>query len=193
MKAVLLPLLLALSSCSVLTDAEDAATLTISVNSGTSSLPWPRGSETRQVLFNSLGDDRGFAGLEIEISSPAWDTAWDTVFTVADFRDHAPSFEVPDSGRLRIFARLVQAGRVVAEGSGSWMLKQGAEWWVRVNRAPYPPTEGVFSLTEAGTGRCAWFWCIANWRFPVAEEAANYEMEALWLTLERHDVCADVC
>ena len=40
---------------------------------------------------------------------------------------------------------------------------------------------------------CGWFWCVENWRFPIDPGAANYEHEAIWATLERLDVCADVC
>ena len=82
--------------------------------------------------------------------------------------------------------------RVVAEGSEGWKLEPGAEWRLEVNRAPYPPSEGFSGFGDPHPP-CNWFWCWENWRFPITEEAANCEHEALWLTLYREDICADIC
>lgn len=34
---------------------------------------------------------------------------------------------------------------------------------------------------------------LSELAFPIAEHAANYEHEAIWLTLYREDICVDRC
>ena len=53
-----------------------------------------------------------------------------------------------------------------------------------------PPPRSMLDLEHPG---CGWFRCVENWRFPIDPDAANYEREAIWATLERLDVCADIC
>ena len=181
MGRLLLVSLVAIVSCSDPTGVQNA-TLTISVHSGESSVRWPRGSGTRTKLVNGLDDPRGFAGFELKIV--------DKIFTAGDFATEALSFTVPGTGRMTFTMRLVQDGQVVAEGSEGWKLSPEAEWQLDVNRAPFAPTEGYTGLDDPS---CGWFYCVENWRFPILEEAANYEDEAIWVTLQRFDLCADIC
>lgn len=170
-------------SCSDPVDVQHG-TLTIDLRTG-GSFVWPRGGDTRITILNELDDQRGFAGFELDIAG--------TSFTARNFTtDEPPRFNVPDTGRIAFTVRLVQDGRIVAGGSEGWMLEPEAEWRLEVNRAPYPPSEG-FNRFGDPHPQCSWFWCWENWRFPITEEAANYEHEALWLTLYREDICADIC
>lgn len=147
------------------------------------SVVWPRGGGTRMTLANELDDPRGFAGFELDIAG--------TTLTARHFAvEELPAFGASDTGRKHFTMRLMQDGQVVAEGSGSWELKPGAEWRLEVNRASYPPSEG---FTGFGNPHPDCIWCYRNWRFPIAEHAANYEHEAIWLTLYREDICVDLC
>ena len=147
------------------------------------SVVWPRGSGTRITLSNELDDPRGFAGFELDIAG--------TTLTARHFAvDERPVVDVPDAGRTHFTMRLMQNGQVVAEGAGSWELKPGAKWRLVVNRAPYPPEE---AFTGFGNPHPDCIWCHRKWRFPIAEPAANYEHEAIWLTLYREDICVDIC
>ena len=188
-KACVLMLALVTGACNLLT-TDAVASLTVAVNSAPNSrVRWPLGSGEQITLFNSLDDPRGLAGIEIEVTGERTRQA----FVAPDFVDTSPQFTVPDSGLLTLDVRLVQEGRTVAEGVGSWLLLPAAEWRITVNRAPYSPTQGAASMRDLTHPSCGWFWCVENWRFPIAEDAANYEHEAIWVTLERLDECADVC
>lgn len=176
--------------CSLLGPGQDA-TLSVSVPVCCYEEQWPIGDTTSVTVNTSLDDPRGLAGLEITIGGQIPTR----VFTAADFVDHAePRFTVPDGGVATVFARLIQDGRIVAEGSESWPLEPEVVWRLNVTRAPYPVNEGLNGV-DLENPRCQWFWCFRNWRFPIAEEFANYEQEALWVTLYRvhPDECLDVC
>ncbi len=157
------------------------ATLLIQVSVGRGSAQWPLGGSTFVETNGSVDDQKGFAGLEITTGGgiPR------RVFTAADFVDYpGPSFTVPDAGVARVAAGLVQDGQIVAEGSVSWPLEPEVEWRLDVDRAPYPPSEALNGI-DLDDPQCSWFWCFRIWRFPIAEEFANHEQEALWLTLYR--------
>ena len=162
----------------------EEATLTIGVHQG-GRVRWPHGSGERLELVNSLDEQRGMAGFEIDIA--------DTTFTATDFRFLPPRFVVPDTGHMTFVMRLMQDGELVSDGSESWELHPGAEWKLYVNRAPYAPTEGYSSPSDIEHPQCSWFGCWKNWRFPILEEVRNYEQEAVWITLYRVDVCTDIC
>ena len=192
--ALLAATCIAAVSCSNSFETQDA-TLLMHVNSREQRLHWPPDDSGEEVtLVNALDDPRGFAGFELEIGSvdPRM------TFTAADFVDGGLEFRVPDSGAMRFSARLVQDNRVVAEGSGMWTLEPNVEWRLRVNRAPFPPDQPFgFTLDDIKkrSPPCGWWWCWRNWRFPITDDAANYEYEALWLSLHRvhPDECVDVC
>ena len=192
--ALIAAICVAVHSCSNLLETQDA-TLLIQVNSSEQRLPWPPDDGNREVtLVNALDDSRGLAGFVLEIGSvdPRM------TFTAPDFADGVREFRVPDAGEMRFAARLVQDDRVVAEGSGVWTLEPNVEWRLRVNRAPFPPDQALgFTLNDINKRNppCGWWWCWRNWRFPITDDAANYEYEALWLSLHRihPDECVDVC
>ena len=149
------------------------------------SVVWPWEGGERITLSNELDDPRGFAGFELDIAG--------ATFTARNFAaEELPVFGVPDTGRMAFNMRLMQDGQVVANGSEWWELEPGAKWRLEVNRAPYPPSEGFNGFGDPHP-ECTWFWCHEKWRFPIAEHAANYEHEAIWLTLYREDICADIC
>lgn len=169
------------------------ATLEISVKSGGGSAEWPRDQlGARTALVNGLDNPRGMAGFTMELAWPGFERA----FTASDFADGAePHFTVPDSGTLTLAVQLQQDSLVVAEGVESWQLEPEVEWQMVVQRAPYPASEGFSDMEDIRNPQCSWFWCFRNWRFAIAEDAANYEWEAIWITIYRvhPDEYADVC
>ena len=143
--------LMALGSCTNPFPEEEEATLTIDVPADSASLAWPRdGSGARMYLSDALTDQRGLAGLSLQVA--------DTAFSASDFEDgNKPVFVVPDIGNMIFSVQLMQDGRTVAEGSGSWKLEPSAEWVLEVNRAPYPPSEGFGGMEDFTNPRCHWF------------------------------------
>ena len=123
-------------------------------------------------IFPDLDDERGFTATELA----------DTL-----------QFGVPDHGTAAVTALVVQDGRVVAEGTREWGLEPEVEWTLYINRGLHSAVSPVGGDLE--NPECAWWWCHRVWRFPIVEDAANYEDEALWLYLVRvhPDECQDVC
>ncbi len=170
--------------------ADPDPTLTIRVGEGTYPARWP--DDTTFVTVNGeLDDPRGLAGLEVSVSGDDMPTR---TFNASHFAGGDVHFRVPDTGLATIVARIVQDGRIVAEVSERWGLGPKIQWDIDVDRAPYPQNEGFPQDLDHPT-RCQWFWCAFIWRSPIAEGAANYEGEALWVVLYRHDpdVCLDDC
>ena len=167
-------------------------TLEISVDDSEGSEWWPPGQDTVRVqIVNGLDDPKGLAGLELSIGG----ALPKKLYTATDLAGESPRFVVSDAGIATVTARLVQDGRVVAEGTEEWTLESEVEWTLDVTRAPWPTNEASGSLLDLENPECSWFWCHRNWRFPILEEAANYELEGLWVTLYRvhPDECADLC
>lgn len=167
------------------------ATLEIEVDTRSYRVAWPPGQDSASVqVVSGLDDPKGLAGLEISIAGdlPA------RVLTATDFIDREHLFVVPDVGTGVMTVRLVQDGRVVAGGTEEWSLESEVEWTLVVTRAPRP-SDGGYAPVDLEFPECEWFWCHSNWRFPIAEEAANYEYESLWVTLGRvhPNECEDVC
>ncbi|MDE2973967.1 MAG: hypothetical protein OXU64_04460 [Gemmatimonadota bacterium] len=165
-------------------------TLEITVYDRGGSQRWPLGQDTVRVqIVSGLDDPKGLAGLELGIGG----ALPRRVFKATDLAGENPPFVVPGEGVATVTVRLVQDGQVVAGGAEEWTLEPEVEWNLDVARVPWPPSEiGVMDLENP---ECNWFWCHRNWRFPIADEAANYEDEALWVTLYRAhpDECADLC
>ncbi len=146
---------------------------------------------TTVQLVNGLDDPKGFAGLEIIVSGDNMPTRR---YTASHFaRVDETKFKVPETGFVTVNTRIVQDGRIVAQVSERWGLQSKIQWSLDVERAPYPGTEGF--LPDPENPECHWFWCAFIWRSPIAEGAANYEGEALWVVLYRHDPdeCLDDC
>ena len=117
------------------------------------SFVWPQGGDTRITISNELDDQRGFAGFELDIAG--------TTFTARNFTtDEAPRLDVPDTGRMAFTVRLVQDGRVVAEGprdgssspgpSGGWKSTGHRTRRRRVSTGSAIP---IRSATGSGAGR----------------------------------------
>jgi len=196
-KATLLAAMcVAVHSCSNPFETQDA-TLLVEVDSRERRFHWrPDGNDTEVTLVNSLDDPRGFAGLELEIGG----VGTPLTFTASDFAEGVLEFRAPDSGYATFSVRLRQDAGVVAEGSGRWVLEPKVEWRLELSRAPLPPGQ-VYGIRMDDLKKnnknppCGWFWCHRNWRFPIADDAANYRYEALWLSLWRvhPDECVDLC
>lgn len=146
---------------------------------------------TTVQLVNGLDDPKGFAGLEIVVSAEDMPTRRYTASHFANVDE--TKFKVPETGFATVTARVVQDGRIVAEISERWGLGPELQWDMQVERAPYPGSEGF--LPDPESPECQWFWCAFIWRSAIAEGAANYEGEALWVVLYRHDPdeCVDDC
>ena len=149
------------------------------------------GDTARVRLVNGFDDPKGFAGLEVIISGENMPTRTYGAPNLAG--GAVPRFKVPDTGYATVTARIIQGGRVVAEVSERWGLGPELHWDLNVERAPYPVNEGF--LPDPENPECQWFWCASIWRSSIAAVAANYEGEALWVTLYRHDPdeCLDNC
>ena len=147
--------------------------------------------DTSRVLIRQRFDDpKGFAGLEIVVDGAGPNRRTYTASSLAD--GAPPQFRVPASGYITVTARIVQEGRIVAEVSIQWLLKPEIQWTVEVDRARSPLTNG---FTELEKPACRWFGCQAVLGDAIAEDAANYEGEALWMTVFAYHPgeCADVC
>ncbi|MCY4397717.1 MAG: hypothetical protein OXE96_00005 [Gemmatimonadetes bacterium] len=165
------------------------STLTIRVGAG-GPARWP--DDTTFVAVNGkLDDPRGLAGLEVTVTGDDMPTR---MYNASHFADGDVRFRVPDTGFATIVARIVQDGRIVAEVTGRWGFGPKIQWDIDVERAPYPPNEGFPQDLDHPT-RCQWFWCAFKWRDLIDTNAANYDGEALWVVLYRHDPdeCVDDC
>ena len=164
--------------------------LTIRVGEGRYPTRWP--DDTTYVTVNGdLDDPKGFAGLEIIVSGDGIPTR---TYNASQFAGGDVQFRVPDSGSATIVVRIVQDGRIVAQVSERWGLAPKIRWDIDVERAPYPQSEG-FPQDPDNLTECQWFWCAFKWRNPIDADAANYDGEALWVVLYRHDPdeCVDLC
>lgn len=171
--------------------ADPDPTLEIFVSSG-SYLTQRRAHDTTRVLARqALDDPRGFAGLEIVIGGDNMPTRRYDASHFASVDE--TKFKVPETGFASVSAQIVQDGHIIAELSERWGLGSRIHWDLDVSRTPWPPNEGF--LADPENPECQWFWCAFIWRSPIAEGAANYEGETLWVVLYRHDPdeCVDDC
>ena len=183
---VLAPLL---AGCANPFAADPDPVLTIRVGHGTYTVRWPDNA-TYVTVNGALDDPKGLGGLEIVVSG---DNIPVRTYNAAQFALGDVRFKVPDTGSAIIVARIIEDGRTVAEVSERWALRPKIRWDIDVERAPYPHNEG-FPQDRDNLTRCQWFWCAFKWRDPI-DAAANYEGEALWVVLYRHDPdeCLDNC
>lgn len=166
-------------------------TMTVFVNAGRYEVRWPPGDTAMVRVTGGLDDLRGFAGLEITISGEDMPTrTYDAPYLASN---GSPHFKVPDSGYMTLTARIVQDGHIVAQISERWGLGPELHWDLILDRAPYPPRNGI--PEDIDNPRCQWWWCAAIWRSPIDPDMANYPDEALWMTLYRvhPDECQDDC
>ncbi len=186
---------LIVAGCSNPFAADPDPTLEISVASRDYLVRNRPGDTTRVLARHGLDDPKGFAGLEIVIDGDNMPSRTYTAAYLASSPED-PKFRVPDTGFATVTVRIAQAGSIVAEISETWELSQKIQWLIFIHRTPYPPSEGFpGSPFDPRDPECVWFWCFRVWRSYIAEDAANYEGEALWVVLNRYhpDECADVC
>lgn len=151
--------------------------------------PW-RNDTTKVLVRQRFDDPNGFAGLEIVLVGDYLPTRTYTASSLAG--NPKLEFKVPDTGVITVTARIVQDNRAVAEVSGQWGLRPKIQWAVEVDRAPFPMGNGATDLQKPV---CRWFWCKFVWGDAIAEDAANYPDEALWVTVFGYHPgeCGDVC
>ena len=82
-------------------------------------------------------------------------------------------------------AGAIERRYTAADFAERWGLGSEFAWDLDISRAPCPANEGFHGVEEFENPECHWFWCVFVWRSPVADEAANYEHEALWVVLYR--------
>ncbi len=194
MKATVAFLVLAVfPSCSI--GESDSASLEVQVRQGTSSgVLWPGRLGQFLTIDNSLYDPADMAGIEAEITG----IGQRVVFDAEDFKAGIPPFGVPDSGWMNIVTHLRQDGEIVAQGVSRWRLEPKVRWRAEYERRPDPSDSGPLVRPRGGPDEgqiCGVTWCYSAWRFEIREDARNYDVEALWLTLWRvhPDECLDVC
>lgn len=160
---------------------DDESELVIRAVESLLSVEHPSLPDSMLPVNNSLMDSAGLAGLEIQVAG--------RTLTAADFRSR-PSHQwgVPATGSLRIELRLAQGGQVVAQGDTIWKLQARTSWDLHFNRGLVPAyyhANEPFTLNDLGHPTCRvlgdpWF-CSGILRIPIADWAANFRDEALWL------------
>ncbi len=149
---------------------------------------WPRDSGNFVMINNSLDDDAGLAGIEVEITDVSDGLVRTRSFDASDLAEGVTPYDVPESGTASALVRLTRHGEIVALGVAEWPLQPKIRWEVEIQRSPYPqlvdiwpwPEDDSFSRAEYD---CSWRWCHHLWRFDVSEDALNYPGESLWLRL----------
>ena len=146
---------------------------------------WPWGSGDTVMVNNSLDDEAGLAGLEVEITDVADGLVRTHRFDARDLEEGVTPYEVPEGGTAYALVRLSQHGQVVATGVAEWALQPEVEWKVEIQRTPYPPAVGISPTEDLSRARyrCSWGWCQNVWRFDISEDALNYPGDTLWLLL----------
>lgn len=184
--------IIAVTACSLLRPEPEEATLHFVIDPHQGEvLTWD--GELVQ-LHQSLEDPVGLAGIEIEVSGigpPGMYT-----YTAADFLHGwdglilTEKIDVPVSGEVRVVVRVRQDDEVVVEGAVSWDLAPNIAWWMLISRAQYPPNDpGIGIVYDAENIGCLdHLGCWRRWRFPIRADAANYQSEALWLTVSRPEI-----
>ena len=155
------------------------------------------GSGDTVVVNNSLDDEAGLAGLEVEITDVADGLVRTTRFDASDLEEGVSPYDVPESGTAYALLRLTQHGRAVAIGVAEWPLRPAIQWEVEIERSPQPYGAAIPRWADLNQAQvpCAYWWCQGVWRFDISEDAANSPSEALWITLWAVDPtsCADLC
>ena len=178
----LLALLAALVACRdaiVPVPPPPTPTLTVTVDrfkSNQHQREWPRGSGSTVTINNSLDDEAGLAGLEVEITDVADGLMRTHRFDASDIEGGLPPYEVPESGTAYAVVRLTRHSEVAAMGIAEWSLQPAIRWEVEIQRSPYPqlvdispwPRDDLFSRAEYD---CSWRWCHHIWRFDISEDA----------------------
>lgn len=178
LRFLLLLALLSCAGCSILD--------VLGITNGTLHLPLPRSPRSIPAEYNSMHDDRGLAGLRVELSG-----AIERTFTAEDF-PVAP-FSVPGRGRVFVEVSLLfnggpRASGPIAGGQAQWVLEPDRKWTLRLRRSEYPPAPYIpdhppDQPPDERTEFCSWPTCREYWGFEIAPRFRNYDEEALWMVL----------
>lgn len=146
---------------------------------------WPRGSGNTVTINNSLDDQDGLAGLEVEITDVADGIERTRRFDASHIEAGVTPYDVPASGTARAGVRLTRHGEIIALGVAEWPLQPEVRWEVEVQRSPYPELVDITPMEDLSRAEygCSWRWCYHIWRFDIGEDALNYPGESLWLRL----------
>lgn len=154
----------------------------VAIMAATESCSSPTLLESALLLeVDGLGEE--LADLELFIGGDVFPGSDERRFTATDLLALADTlglhWGVPDHGTATVTARIVEDDRVVAEGTGEWNLEPDCQWELFINRGLHDRIDDSADL------ECREFsGCHRKWRFPIAEDAANVEGEALWLFLQ---------
>lgn len=199
MRALSLLALLALTACreAVVPVLIPDPTLTVSRARGSGRAEWPRGSGDTIRVNNSLDDEAGLAGLEVEITDVADGIARTMRFDASDIKEGVARYDVPESGSAHAMLRLTQHGRVVATGVAEWPLRPAIQWEVEIERSHHPFSAVLPDGIDVNQTKlpCVYWWCQNVWRFDISEDATNFPGETLWMALWAVDPtsCQDLC
>ena len=188
MRVLALLALLALLACrdAVVPVPVQPSTLTVTVGAvPLARWEWPWDSGDTVMVNNSLEDEAGLAGLEVEITDVADGLVRTHRFDASDLEEGVTPYDVPESGTAHAQVRLTRHGKVVAMGVAEWALQPEIEWKVEIQRTPYPPAVGISPTEDLSKAqyRCSWGWCQNVWRFDISEDALNYPGDTFWLLL----------
>ena len=119
--------------------------------------------------------DTTLAGLEVEVDGHT--------FRPKDFRmirndtRWAVSTSVPKHGNQQVSVRIINDGRIVADGSISWMLDPVNNWFLRIDHESPEDDDGPFL---AG-------WCFSGYEtFAVAGPVEDERVSTVHLCLQSH-------
>ncbi|MCE2398680.1 MAG: hypothetical protein J4F34_06575 [Gemmatimonadetes bacterium] len=130
-------------------------------------------------------DGEEVAGLELFVGGDVFPGLNARKFTATGLLADTSHWVVPDHGTATATARIFEDGRVVAEGIGEWGLEPEVEWILYISRG-YSAVLHVVGV-DPEDPKCPEGIpeCHRVWRFPIVEDAANYENDALWMWVQR--------
>ena len=181
LRTLLLFALLSCAGCSILD--------VLGITNGTLELPLPKSPLSVPAEYNSMDDDRGLAGLQVELSG-----AIERTFTAKDFP--VARFSVPGRGRVFVEVSLLlngepRASGPIASGRAQWVLEPDTEWELRFGRRENPPAPYIPNHPDEPIEYCSWPTCREYWGFEIAPRFRNYDEEALWMVLLANIDCPE--
>ena len=120
-------------------------------------------------------EDTALAGLEVEVDGHT--------FRPKDFRmirndtRWAVSTSVPKHGNQQVSVRIINDGRIVADGAISWMLNPRDNWFLWIHRQSPEDDDGPFFVDECFSGYAS---------FSVAEPVEGEQAGTVHLCLQSH-------
>lgn len=174
---LVLALCIGLGSC----ESGDDSTMEVAVYANNTRDQHPSFPDSSVVGNNSLVDSAGLAGLEV--------TVMGRTFIAPDLQPGSSNrtrWKVDEAGQVRVSLRLVQHGRVVAEGDTSWSLRPKTEWLLVASRGIAPAQGGRnYTIDDVTNPTCEslliHLLCDGVLRMRIEDSAASFLEEALWL------------